>query len=82
MPTSLCGTLALQNLFYISDLLPSLPLAKEVTHAVQVEGQRETHGLVQWVSLCRTEAVGSIDGEDTHVETGTNGEVLTVTLVL
>ena len=60
-------------------ILSSAP--EEVLHAIKVEAQGETHGLVQGVALCCGYAVCGIHGEDTHVQTCTNGEILSVALV-
>ena len=43
------------------------PASEELAHAVEVEAQREAHGLVEGIGLAGAEDVGCIDGEDAHV---------------
>ena len=71
-----------EGLHNILNILPSFHLPEEVAHAIQVEAEGEAHGLVQRIGLGRGEDVGGIDSEDAHVEASSDGEILTVTLVL
>ena len=64
-----------------SHSLLSSAAAKEVLHAVQVEAQGKAHGLVQRIGLACAEHIGGIHGKDAHVESGSHGKVLAVTLV-
>ena len=61
-------------------ILSSPRSAKEVAHTIKVEAKRETHGLVKRIGLSGTEGIGRINGENTHLETGTKSKVFTIPL--
>ena len=64
-----------------SECLFSFFVVHQVFDAVEVEAQREAHSLVQRVGRCQTYAVTYIQRYDAQVETGTEGDVVTVTFV-
>lgn len=55
---------------------------EQVFNTVHIEGKGESQCLVERVTLSRCYDVTGIQREHTHLESGTNGEVLSVTLVL
>lgn len=56
--------------------------AEQVLYAVHVESESETQCLVERVALCRCDYITAVERKGAHAETGTYGEVFTVTLVL
>ena len=57
-------------------------LPKQILDSIHVEGQGEAKGLVEGIGLGGGDDIAHIEGEDTHAEASTHGEVLTVTLRL
>ena len=50
--------------------------AEQILNAIHIEGEGETEGLVERITLGRGDDITHIKGEYTHTETTTNGEVL------
>ena len=65
-----------------SEKLSDLSSLEQVLDAVHVEGEREAQRLVERIALGGGYYITGIELEHTHLETGTDGKVLAVALVL